>query len=242
MAPSRPPAGWWPASPPRPRAVSGGRGPPRRRGAGRDRRGPAGRRRRRRGARLHPQLAARPRGRAGPGRRQAGGLREAAGHHRRGRPTPHQRRRPDGRGRDRAVRVPLLRHRPEARARIAAGEAGPLRLLHGTYLQDWLSKAEDSNWRVDPALGGASRFGDIGVHWCDLMEFVTGHRVTRLTARMVTAFNDRPRRPARPRSAPRTPPPCCSRPTGGRRLGGDQSGVARARTACGSRSTAPRPS
>jgi predicted dehydrogenase len=81
----------------------------------------------------------------------------------------------------------------EARARIAAGEAGPLRLLHGTYLQDWLSKAEDSNWRVDPALGGASRaFGDIGVHWCDLMEFVTGHRVTRLTARTVTAIDRRP--------------------------------------------------
>ena len=81
----------------------------------------------------------------------------------------------------------------EARARIAAGEAGPLRLLHGTYLQDWLSKREDSNWRVDPALGGASRaFGDIGVHWCDLMEFVTGHRVTRLTARMMTTFDRRP--------------------------------------------------
>jgi predicted dehydrogenase len=81
----------------------------------------------------------------------------------------------------------------EARARIAAGEAGPLRLLHGTYLQDWLSKADESNWRVDPALGGASRaFGDIGVHWCDLMEFVTGHRVTRLTARMVTTFDRRP--------------------------------------------------
>jgi predicted dehydrogenase len=81
----------------------------------------------------------------------------------------------------------------EARARIAAGEAGPLRLLHGTYLQDWLSKRQDSNWRVDPELGGASRaFGDIGVHWCDLMEFTTGHRVTRLTARMVTAFDRRP--------------------------------------------------
>jgi predicted dehydrogenase len=81
----------------------------------------------------------------------------------------------------------------EARARIAAGEAGPLRLLHGTYLQDWLSKRENSNWRVDPALGGASRaFGDIGVHWCDLMEFVTGHRVTRLTARMMTTFDRRP--------------------------------------------------
>jgi predicted dehydrogenase len=81
----------------------------------------------------------------------------------------------------------------EARARIAAGEAGPLRLLHGTYLQDWLSSRQDSNWRVDPQLGGASRaFGDIGVHWCDLMEFVTGHRINRLTARMLTAFDRRP--------------------------------------------------
>ena len=80
----------------------------------------------------------------------------------------------------------------EARARIAAGEAGPLRLLHGSYLQDWLSKREDTNWRVDPALGGASRaFGDIGVHWCDLMEFVTGHRIVRLAARTMTAFSER---------------------------------------------------
>jgi predicted dehydrogenase len=80
----------------------------------------------------------------------------------------------------------------EARARIGAGEAGPLRLLHGSYLQDWLSKPEDTNWRVDPALGGASRaFGDIGVHWCDLAEFVTGHRIVRLTARTVTAFPER---------------------------------------------------
>lgn len=80
----------------------------------------------------------------------------------------------------------------EARARIRQGDTGPLRLLHGSYLQDWLSSSEDTNWRVDPALGGASRaFGDIGVHWCDLMEFVTGHRIVRLTARTVTAFPER---------------------------------------------------
>jgi predicted dehydrogenase len=80
----------------------------------------------------------------------------------------------------------------EARARIAAGQAGPLRLLHGCYLQDWLSRPDDSNWRVDPQLGGASRaFGDIGVHWCDLMEFTTGHRIVRLTARTMTAFPER---------------------------------------------------
>ena len=50
----------------------------------------------------------------------------------------------------------------------------------------------DGNWRVDPALGGASRaFGDIGVHWCDLMEFVTGHRIVRLTAATARAFEER---------------------------------------------------
>ena len=81
----------------------------------------------------------------------------------------------------------------EARARIADGEAGPLWLLHGSYLQDWLASADATNWRVDPALGGQSRaFGDIGVHWCDLMEFTTGHRITRLIARMSTAFPQRP--------------------------------------------------
>jgi predicted dehydrogenase len=81
----------------------------------------------------------------------------------------------------------------EVRARVAREEAGPLRLLHGSYLQDWLSSSEETNWRVDPALGGTSRaFGDIGVHWCDLMEFTTGHRITALTAQLVTAWKRRP--------------------------------------------------
>lgn len=80
----------------------------------------------------------------------------------------------------------------EARTRIAAGEAGPLWLLHGSYLQDWMAAADATNWRADPAQGGASRaFGDIGVHWCDLMEFVTGHRIVRLAARMGAAYPGR---------------------------------------------------
>ncbi|MDP9418137.1 MAG: Gfo/Idh/MocA family oxidoreductase, partial [Actinomycetota bacterium] len=80
----------------------------------------------------------------------------------------------------------------EARSRITAGEAGQLWMLHGSYLQDWLSSQDESNWRVDPALGGASRaFADIGVHWCDLMEFTTGHRITRVSAVMATAFQQR---------------------------------------------------
>jgi predicted dehydrogenase len=59
--------------------------------------------------------------------------------------------------------------------------------LYGSYLQDWLSRQEDQNWRVDPSPGGRSRaFADIGVHWCDLVEFVTGHRIVRLSAQMIS--------------------------------------------------------
>ncbi len=80
----------------------------------------------------------------------------------------------------------------EARRRIADGESGAVHLIHGHYLQDWLLTPEDDNWRVDPGLGGASRtFADIGSHWCDLAEFVTGHRITRLTARTQTAIRER---------------------------------------------------
>jgi predicted dehydrogenase len=80
----------------------------------------------------------------------------------------------------------------EARARIAAGQAGAIHLIHGCYLQDWLASPDDYNWRVDPTLGGPSRaFADIGSHWCDLVEFVTGHRIARVTARAVTAFAER---------------------------------------------------
>ncbi len=42
-----------------------------------------------------------------------------------------------------------------ARARVAAGEAGALRLLHGHYLQDWLVQGADTDWRVDAVHGGA---------------------------------------------------------------------------------------
>jgi predicted dehydrogenase len=87
----------------------------------------------------------------------------------------------------------------EARARIQAGEAGRIRLVHGLYLQDWLANPEDDNWRVDAALGGPSRaFADIGSHWCDLAEWVTGHRITRLAARVVTTVPKRAHQPHRP--------------------------------------------
>ncbi len=79
---------------------------------------------------------------------------------------------------------PMVR---EMRARLAAGEAGVVSTVTGGYLQDWLSRPEDDDWRVDPALGGPSRaFADIGSHWCDLVEFVTGERIHRLSAQTST--------------------------------------------------------
>jgi predicted dehydrogenase len=80
----------------------------------------------------------------------------------------------------------------EARARVLRGEAGPLHLIHGSYQQDWLLRPDDYNWRVDPKFGGASRaFADIGSHWCDLVEFVSGHRIVRLSAKTVKAVPQR---------------------------------------------------
>jgi predicted dehydrogenase len=105
---------------------------------------------------------------------------------------------------DRAGRVATVpfayRYNPvvfEARARVAAGEIGDLRLVHGGYLQDWLASAEVDDWRVDPAQSGASRtFADIGSHWCDLMEFVCGRRIAAICAQTATVVGARAARPA----------------------------------------------
>ncbi|MEU0742824.1 Gfo/Idh/MocA family oxidoreductase [Streptomyces sp. NPDC006134] len=85
---------------------------------------------------------------------------------------------------------PLVR---EIRARRLAGEFGEWYLAHGSYLQDWMLSPDASSWRVDPGLGGPSRaFADIGSHWCDLVEWVTGERFTEVLARTSIAVPTRP--------------------------------------------------
>ncbi|MGH2736141.1 MAG: Gfo/Idh/MocA family protein [Actinomycetota bacterium] len=83
----------------------------------------------------------------------------------------------------------------EIRERIITGDLGRVHLVHGSYLQDWLLDAGDDNWRVDSEYGGRSRaFADIGSHWCDMVEFVTGQRIVRVNAQMSTAVPERARR------------------------------------------------
>ena len=93
------------------------------------------------------------------------------------------------------------RHYPlvaEARSMLADGRAGRPHLIRGAYLQDWLLEATDWNWRLQSGRSGASRaVGDIGSHWMDLVQHVTGRRIARLYARLGRLHDERIR-PAGP--------------------------------------------
>jgi predicted dehydrogenase len=83
-----------------------------------------------------------------------------------------------------------LRYYPlchEARAIVASGAIGQPKLIHGSFLQDWLLFPSDWNWRLEPKLGGELRVvSDIGTHWLDLMMWVTGRKVIELCADLAT--------------------------------------------------------
>lgn len=70
-----------------------------------------------------------------------------------------------------------------------AGEFGEIRFVQGTYSQDWLFYDSDWNWRIES--GKSRTFADIGTHWCDLAEHVTGLQVTSLCADLETFIKTR---------------------------------------------------
>jgi predicted dehydrogenase len=77
----------------------------------------------------------------------------------------------------------------QARSAVARGELGKPHFLHGYYLQDWLIKDTDYSWRLDPDKGGASSaLGDIGSHWCDLAQHVSGLRITHVLGDITTVI------------------------------------------------------
>src|SRR5207248_1986078 len=88
-----------------------------------------------------------------------------------------------------------LRYYPQVqqmRALREGGELGEILVVQGTYSQDWLLYDTDWNWRVDAKAAGASRcMGDIGSHFFDMAEHVTGLRVTSLCADLQTFHKTR---------------------------------------------------
>jgi predicted dehydrogenase len=87
---------------------------------------------------------------------------------------------------------PLCR---EIRERVARGDLGRLLSIAGSYVQDWLLYPEDYNWRVEP--GGPANLravADIGTHWMDLAQYVTGKPIRAVCADVAT-FHPRRLRP-----------------------------------------------
>lgn len=79
----------------------------------------------------------------------------------------------------------------QARAIVAAGGVGPVHLIHGAYLQDWLLEDTDYSWRLDPEQGESSAIADIGSHWCDLAQHVSGQRIEAVLASLRTVVTTR---------------------------------------------------
>src|SRR5680860_549767 len=83
-----------------------------------------------------------------------------------------------------------------ARHLVRSGELGTPYHVNGSYLQDWLLFDNDWSWRVEAGAGGALRaVGDIGTHWLDLLQWITGLKVTALVAHLAT-FLEKRRKPS----------------------------------------------
>src|SRR5579872_4383233 len=88
-----------------------------------------------------------------------------------------------------------LRYYPvvqQIRRMIEHGDLGEILIAQGTYSQDWLLYDTDWNWRVESKLNGALRaMGDIGSHWMDMIQHLTGLRITGLCADLATFHKTR---------------------------------------------------
>lgn len=82
----------------------------------------------------------------------------------------------------------------EAADRCHRGEFGDLFHVTGGYVQDWLFHQTDFNWRVLADDGGKLRaVADIGTHWLDLIQFITGKKITAVCSDLQTVYPHRQR-------------------------------------------------
>jgi predicted dehydrogenase len=84
----------------------------------------------------------------------------------------------------------------QARDMIARGDVGRIFAVNGSYVQDWLLYDTDYNWRVVADQGGPLRaVADIGTHWMDLVNSITGLEIEAVVADLKTIHpvRNRPR-------------------------------------------------
>ena len=80
----------------------------------------------------------------------------------------------------------------QARLTIERGDTEGVTFVHGHYLQDWMTDPNVYSWRSDPKKGGvSSALGDIGSHWCDLAEHVSGLKISSVLADLTTVIPTR---------------------------------------------------
>jgi predicted dehydrogenase len=80
-----------------------------------------------------------------------------------------------------------------ARQLIAAGRLGTLRHVRAVYLQDWIVDPEfPLVWRLRQDVSGSGALGDIGAHIIDLSQFMTGQRISKVSALTETFVKERP--------------------------------------------------
>src|SRR6266850_3483405 len=80
----------------------------------------------------------------------------------------------------------------EAKAMVASGKLGEIYHANGSYTQDWLYLQTDWNWRLVPQFSGESRaVADVGSHWCDCIQFITGLKITKVCADFQTIHKHR---------------------------------------------------
>jgi len=83
----------------------------------------------------------------------------------------------------------------QLRRMVAHGDLGEIIHVNGSYLQDWLFKDTDYNWRLLPQEGGRLRaVADIGTHWMDTVSFILGAKINAVFADLAT-FHKMRRRP-----------------------------------------------
>lgn len=79
---------------------------------------------------------------------------------------------------------PLIQH---IRQMVFSGQLGRVFAVQGCYMQDWLLYETDWSWRLDPSVAGPSRtIADVGSHWFDLIQFLTGKKIVRVLADLWT--------------------------------------------------------